>query len=152
MNPTTEMKKTLLLTIGCSGAGKSTYANRLAERLNRRFGYRVVVLEADDYFYKDGKYNWNQNQLHAAHLNCQNRTNQQMRAGVDLVICSNTNTSHKDRKPYLELAKKWDYDVRLKYIGSTDPNDLNTYTQRNIHNVPAETIQKQAERIRNGRR
>lgn len=146
------MKKTLLMTVGCSGSGKSTYAEKLAYRLNRRYGYRVVVLEADDYFInKAGEYNWDSKKLHAAHLDCQHRTDRQMRSGCDLVIVSNTNTTGKERKPYIELAKKWDYRVVLRHIGNTDAASIETYAGRNVHRVPKETILKQAERINNGK-
>lgn len=137
--------------IGCPGSGKSTYARRVMEKLNGIFGYRVVKCSADDYFLdKDGKYNFNRDKLSNAHGYCKDQARKAMRSGNDLVIIDNTSTTWKERKPYHEMAKEWDYRIVERRIGGTDEASIKLYAQRNLHNVPEESIRKMAERIRNG--
>src|SRR5574337_937540 len=130
------MKKTLILTIGCAGSGKTTYAERLTRKLNAIFGLRVADCCADDYFVKDGKYNFDRNKLGQAHNYCRETAQKYMRSGVDCLVVHNTSTTYKERKPYHELAKQWDYRVVERRIGKTDEESIKLYTQRNLHNVP----------------
>ena len=145
------MKKTLFLTVGCPGSGKTTYVNRVMTKLNAWFGLRCMDCSADEYFVgKDGKYNFDRTKLHQAHEYCKDRVRKALRSGCDFVAVSNTSTTHKERLPYIEMAKEWDYRVRIKYIGGVDEESIKLYAQRNIHNVPEESIRRMAERIKSG--
>jgi predicted kinase len=144
------MKKTIVITIGAAGAGKTTYAERLTKKLNGIFGLRVADCCADDYFVKDGKYNFDRNKLGQAHGYCKDQARKYMRSGVDCLVVHNTNTTHKERKPYHEMATEWDYRVVERRIGGTDEASIKLYAQRNLHSVPEENIRAMANRIKNG--
>ena len=62
-----EREKILVLVRGIPGAGKTTFAEKLAWPLG------APVYSADDYFMKDGKYIFNVAGLGAAHAQCLER-------------------------------------------------------------------------------
>ena len=145
------MKKTLLILMGCPGSGKSTYADKVATRLNRMFGLRVAVCCADDFFINNqGQYNFDRTKLGAAHDYCRDQARKNMRSGCNLVIIANTSVSHKERLPYIEMAKEWDYRIKQKLIGGVEEADVELYFKRNVHGVPLATIKSMAERIKSG--
>lgn len=138
-----------MIMIGCPGSGKSTYAQRVMTRLNSMFGLRVAKCSADDYFInKEGKYIFDRNKIGNAHGYCKDVARKQMRSGCDFVVIDNTNTTHKERLPYIEMAKEWDYRIVQRVIGNTDEESIKLYAQRNVHQVPEEAIRRMAERIR----
>ncbi len=143
------MKKTVIVMIGVPGSGKSTYARRVMVKLNSMFGLRVIKCSADDYFLdKDGVYRFNRDRIAHAHGYCKDQARKAMRSGCDLVVIDNTNTTHKERLPYMEMAKEWDYRVVQRVIGSTDEDSIKIYAQRNVHQVPIDAIRRMAERIK----
>lgn len=123
--------KTCILVRGVSGAGKSTFVQEC-------FG-RLCNLEADMYFMRDGKYLFEPSKLKQAHGWCQSETEKQMKFGYDIVV-SNTFTTEWEMKPYLDLAEKYGYTVFTVIVE-------NRHGNKDIHNVPQETRQKQAERL-----
>src|SRR5271168_1548214 len=67
-------KKTLILLRGCSGAGKSTWAEQF--KLEQRIKYKnwVEIVSADNYFIREDKiYRWNRDDLPHAHRWCRDR-------------------------------------------------------------------------------
>ena len=123
------MKK-LYCIRGASGAGKTTYAKSLG--LKHHF-------EADDYFMIDGVYCFLPQYLPQAHAQCLQKTKDAMQTGEDIVV-ANTFTQEWEMKPYLDLAEKYGYTVFTVIIE-------NRHGNKDIHNVPQETRQKQAERL-----
>lgn len=123
--------KTCVLVRGVSGAGKSTFVQEC-------FG-RFCNLEADMYFTKDGEYLFEPSKLKQAHGWCQSEAERQMKFGYDIVV-SNTFTTEWEMKPYLDLAEKYGYTVFTVVVEKRHGN-------KDIHNVPEETRQKQAERL-----
>ena len=123
--------KTCILVRGVSGAGKSTFVQEC-------FG-SFCNLEADMYFMKDGEYMFNHCKLKQAHHWCQSETERQMKFGYDIVV-SNTFTTEWEMKPYLDLAEKYGYTVFTVVVEKRHEN-------KDVHNVPEETRQKQAERL-----
>jgi predicted kinase len=115
------MSKVIILQ-GCSGSGKSTYAKN-----NYPNAY---VVSADNYFMKDGKYQFDPSQLDQAHGQCLRLfvgacENQQE------IVVDNTNTSIAEIAPYYAIARAYGYDVELIWI-STSPEIA---TKRNVHSV-----------------
>ena len=138
-----------MIMVGCPGSGKSTYARKVMVKLNSMFGYRVIKCSADDYFLdKAGVYKFNRDKIGNAHGYCKDQARKAMRSGWDLVVIDNTNTTHKERLPYIEMAKEWDYRVVQRVIGNTDEESIKLYAQRNVHQVPIDSIRRMAERIR----
>lgn len=129
--------KVLILLRGLPGSGKSTFANYM---------FSNNIFEADQYFYDDkGNYNFDASKLHQAHLDCQRRVEELMKVsdysqyGSEIVV-SNTSTTEKELEPYLELAKKYDYQVVSLIVE-------NRHGNKSVHNVPDETIDKMRNRF-----
>lgn len=118
---------TLTLIRGLPGSGKSTLAKTLP-------GHH---LEADMYFVNpQGEYHFNADHLPAAHLWCQQQTEQLLAAGEDVVV-SNTFIRHWELKPYQQLANK--YRAKLELIVCSGQYN-------NIHGVDQATIEKMKRR------
>lgn len=126
-------KPTLIIVRGIPGSGKSTFAKMLTAYSR--------IFEADQYFYdSDGNYKWDRNKLHKAHQWCQNQVEKQMGMGTDRIVVSNTTTTEKELKPYLELADKYDYQVHTVIVE-------NRHGGESIHDVPEEAIEKMKNRF-----
>lgn len=143
------MAKYLMILRGVPGSGKSTYAAKIMERFSSLYKATTCKCSADDYFVgKDGVYRFDASKLFAAHNQCRARALAAMRTGIDLVIIDNTNTHIKEMKPYLEIAKEFGYIVRVKVIGENDEDFIKLCILRNVHGVPAESIKRMAERLK----
>ena len=131
--------KTLILLRGLPGSGKSTFANYM---------FSNNIFEADQYFYdEDGNYNFDASKLYEAHKWCQLRVEHAMEDNLESngmyfseIVVSNTSTTEKELEPYLELAKKYDYQVVSLIVE-------NRHGSKSIHNVPIETIEKMKNRF-----
>lgn len=120
--------KTLYLIRGLPGSGKSTFATELAA------GLGCWRFEADMYHMVDGVYRWKPEKVHASHQWCQQMTQAEMVTGRDVVV-SNTFTTEKEMKPYLQLASMLGYRVVSLVVE-------NRHGNTSVHDVPAETIDK----------
>lgn len=135
MSPTTAHKN-LILMYGPSGIGKSTYVNTHKQPGD-------VVCSADDYFIDSatGDYCFDSRQLAEAHAECRTRAFNAMNNGAVTVWVDNTNLKPHDASPYLELARLRGYNIIL--VLPPDHPGIQVLTQRNVHGVPVETIQRQ---------
>ena len=131
------MKRELVLIRGLPGSGKSTMAKSMA-------GY--MHYEADMYFMQESHsgrefYHFDASKVHFAHAWCMKATEDVMAMGFDEdVIVSNTFTTEKELKPYLELAKEYNYRVVSLVVENRHGNE-------SIHGVPEETMQKMERRF-----
>ncbi len=120
----------LILVRGLPGSGKST----IGQSLQTALGY--VHIEADMYHMKDGEYQFDPTKVKEAHLWCQLETMKALAYG-HFVVVSNTFTTLQELEPYLLVAKALQRSVRIvEALGSWG----------NIHNVPAEVLQRMADR------
>lgn len=126
--------KTLYLIRGLPGSGKSTFATTLADSLH------AVHLEADMYHMVDGEYQWKPENVHAAHQWCQAETQRSMLAQYSNVVVSNTFTTQKELKPYLQLAQMLGYRVVSVVVENRHGNE-------SVHGVPQETMDKMRHRF-----
>ena len=124
---------------GIPGCGKDTFIkNFLMER------YSPVVLCADDFHMRDGKYNWRPENAKAAH-------DQVLKQFVTLtqghaancIVVNNTNIRMFEIAPYYRLAEAFHYEVEI--IQFLCHPALGT--KRNVHNVPSATIEQMARNI-----
>lgn len=129
-------KKTLVVLRGVSGSGKSTVAKLLAEE-------QWPIYEADMFHYDDqGNYNWNANNMGAAHAWCRNNVEWAMQRSIERIIVSNTSTTEKELNPYVALAEEFGYRVVSLVTENRHGND-------SIHNVPQSVRDAQEHRLRN---
>lgn len=117
------------------GSGKSTIAAKLSK----------VVIEADQYFYvynslkHEIEYNFDPSKLGAAHKWCKDEVERKMDLLPDIAV-SNTFTQKWEAAPYVELAKKYGYEVQIITVQSNF---------QNTHGVPQNTIEKMKARWEN---
>ena len=117
---------TITIVRGLPGAGKSTYANTL----------NLPHFEADMFFVKDGEYKFNAAQLYHAHRWCLEIVKSHIEEQLDVVV-SNTFTTNKELKDYVEYARENNYFIRI----------VECYANYgSIHNVPDETLVKMKQR------
>ena len=117
----------LLIVRGVSGSGKSTFSRNFSD---------FKHFEADMFFMKNGVYQFDGSRLGAAHGWCQNSVQNALEKG-EKVIVSNTFTTHREIKPYVQIAEmlKVPFMV-IKCVGKW----------KNEHNVPDEVLQKMRDR------
>lgn len=131
--------KLLILMRGLSGSGKSTLARQIA-------GPSGVVFSTDDFFMKDGVYQFDLDKLTANHQANIARTEEAMKAGRSPIVIDNTNVSAYEAKPYVRLAQQYGYRVDVQQPQTPWRFDAAELARRNTHGVPQEAIQKMIDR------
>jgi predicted kinase len=124
------MERALVILRGLPGSGKSTLAKL----------FNAPICCADDYFMKNGKYEWKYEDIGKAHLWCQNRCKTLMETNVGRIVVANTSVAARDLRPYTDLAEKYGYLVFSVIVE-------NRHGGTNEHNVPEETLKKMLERF-----
>ena len=135
----------LIIVRGAMGSGKSTFANKLANKLIR-FGYKptdICHFEADQFFMDEyGNYNFVPTKLWLAHKQCLEKTKKCLLRDK-IVIVSNTFATKKEMKPYMDFADENDIPVEVYRC---------TGEYQNVHGVPDNVVvakRKQMEDIPN---
>lgn len=116
----------LVLLRSCPGGGKSTLAK------NKYVPLGYVHLEADAFFMKNGVYCFNRFLLGKAHDWCLKKTEEDLKAGKNVVV-SNTFTTLKELKPYLLLAESLNIPVTVIHCQGNF---------KNVHDVPQESLDR----------
>lgn len=118
---------TLYLFRGLPGSGKSTAAWMTG----------FPVIEADDYFMKDGVYKFNPSEIRNAHVSCQDRVEEHLLYGTCCV--ANTFTMEWEIAPYREICKRQNAKLVIHslYDGGLTDEELHA---RNEHGVPVAAI------------
>jgi predicted kinase len=114
--------KTLYFIAGPSGSGKSTFAKKLMTEKEIKFNFEADTWMKD----KFGIYHFDPKNLNYCHRQCQIYTEKVMEGGQDVIV-SNTSLTKKEAKPYIDLAKKYDYAVEIHHM---------TGRFQNTHDVP----------------
>lgn len=147
----------LIIMRGIPGSGKSTTARELA-------GDFGVVLSTDDYWVNGaGEYIFNPAKLGAAHKWNQDRCEEAMDNGTDIIVIDNTNTVQKEWVKYADTADHYGYSVEFAYATSpwweeispriynksfTD-DDVQVFFEKNNHGVPFNVIKNMMNRFEN---
>ncbi|KAK3100471.1 hypothetical protein FSP39_020574 [Pinctada imbricata] len=131
-------KKCLIILRGLPGSGKSTLARDLEAG--------GCTLTTDDFFMKDGQYNYDVTKLSQGHEWNKKRASMAMEEGFTPVIIDNTNTQAWEMKPYVVLALSYGYDVEILEPNTEWKFSVKDLEKRNSHKVPRETLKKMKER------
>lgn len=125
----------LYLIRGLPGSGKSTFALTLANAIG------AYNFEAD-HFHEDadGNYVWRPENVANSHAQCQRAVRHIMTSNRKDIIVSNTSTTEKELKPYLDLAAENGYSVTTLVVE-------NRHGNKSIHGVPEETMTKMRNRF-----
>ena len=105
----------LYILRGIPGSGKSTYGKKIVDSAHDA-GFSAIKFEADDFFMKDGKYNWNPKLIGMAHKWCQNSVRKALDV-YDVVVVANTNLALSDINVYINRS------TTMKVIAVYTPND-----------------------------
>jgi predicted kinase len=151
------MKNKLIIMGGIPGSGKSYTANKIIEE-NAGNG---IILSTDDFWYNsEGDYVFDFTKIGFAHKWNQKRAEAAFEKGVPLIIIDNTNTTHKERVPYIELGELYDYEIEFKQSespwwteiyenikkGIILDSDVDIFVEKNTHGVPRDTIRNMMKR------
>ena len=131
--------KVLVLLRGVSGAGKSTCAKFLfsLDPIN------TWICSADQFFIdKDGNYKFDKDKLYVSQQRCKMDFMQALSFNKQLIIIDNTNTSENEMSFYIDNAQKHGYAIFSLVVENRNGTS-------NVHNVPLETIHRQAAKLRN---
>lgn len=120
------------MIIGIPGSGKSTMAKQIAKHWEFVMNEKIKIFEADMFFEKDGKYNWQREKLKEAHNWCKAKVENELKDDHSVIV-ANTFITPSERLPYLILAKKYNAEVSVLTC---------TGEFKNVHGVSDETIQK----------
>ena len=127
----------LILLRGVSGAGKSTVAGLFID---------ATIISTDDFFMKDGKYQFDANSLVENHMKCTVKAEQAMNAASSVadakhtLVVHNTFTKQWEMTPYLILAEKYGYTVHTIIVE-------NRHESKSIHDVPQASVDAQRDRF-----
>lgn len=122
---------TMTIIRGLPGSGKSTLAKLISDAEGCHH------LEADQYFFVDGKYQFDANKLSAAHEWCQAIVRTFIGLHQDVIV-SNTFTTLKELKPYFDIC------IEFKIT----PQIITCYGEYgSIHDVPDETMKRMKDRF-----
>lgn len=130
------MKKKLTILAGLSGSGKSTLAGAL-------HSVGALIISTDSFLIDEtGRYNWTPQRLSSAIEESNGAFHSALAAGHSWIVLDNTNLRSSLIKESWDAAELVGYTPELCLFQRSD--DLDLYS-RNIHSVPAQTLQRQAQ-------
>lgn len=137
------VQKVCVLLIGLPGSGKSTRVSALRAAASYA-GLRTEVCSTDDFFMKNGRYEFNPGKLGENHGRNFQKFALACADGIEQVIVDNTNLRAEHREPYIKLAKALGYEVHQEVIGEFTDEACQIYAGRNVHGVPLEGLRRMA--------
>uniref|UniRef100_A0AAQ4Q3Q5 NEDD4 binding protein 2 n=1 Tax=Gasterosteus aculeatus aculeatus TaxID=481459 RepID=A0AAQ4Q3Q5_GASAC len=129
--------KVLVMLRGAPGSGKSTLARALVEH-----NPGGVALSTDDYFSRNGVYQYDPAALGEAHEWNHKQAKEAFDRGANPIIIDNTNMQGWEMKPYVAQALKHGYKVLFREPDTWWKNKPRELERRNSHNVPVERIRR----------
>ncbi|KAL7063756.1 hypothetical protein AAHC03_0977 [Spirometra sp. Aus1] len=129
----------MIILRGPPGSGKSYLATCIKTRYPS-----AEICSADQYWYRESggqEYRYDPLQLDDAHSFCYQNALDCASRGVSPLVIDNTNIRLWECRCYLDLARKFDYNVILVTPKTPWRFDVNTLVSRNVHNVPPSIIE-----------
>lgn len=123
---------TIYLMRGLPGSGKSTKARSLGV---------ATIVSADDFFMRNGVYEFDATKLGEAHAMCRLTAKFAMAKGLPVVV-DNTNCSAWEMRPYVEAARAYGYAVAFVEADAPWAKDPAECARRNAHGVPLAAIER----------
>ena len=139
-------KRQIILLRGVSGGGKSTLAKNLVES--------GVVFSTDDFFMKDGKYEFDPKKLSSHHESNVLRTENAMKKDVSPIVIDNTNINAWEMKPYVILADKYGYEIKIVEIETPEIEELMRRQELRSNlgkNLPEPVVQRMVDNYQKNR-
>jgi broad-specificity NMP kinase len=130
------MEKTLIVVAGIPGSGKTTFA----EFLKAHMGGEVVC--TDDWFMKEGEYQFDITKLGQAHLETREYLKELIGGGVSPLIFANTNTQTWEFHDIVKCAEDHGYQVFPIVMRRNKEQAFES-----LHGVPEDTISRMQERL-----
>jgi predicted kinase len=124
------MEKILFIVRGLPGSGKSTFASTISD----------VYFEADQFFMKNGSYEFDPSKIRDAHAWCLSQVDSMMSQSEPRIAVSNTFTQEWEMSAYYDIAKKHGYKVFSVIVE-------NRHGGKNKHGVPSDKIQMMKDRF-----
>jgi predicted kinase len=122
----------LYMMQGIPGSGKSTVARAI-----KRLDVMTKIYSTDEFWIRDGTYQFDGSRLREAHEWNQRRAGSHMEKSYrDNLIIDNTNIKQKDAQVYFDLARRYDYTVQVVRV---DPG-LGECLRRNAQRTPDRKI------------
>lgn len=97
--------KIMIIMRGLPGSGKSYLANKIKEK----YGKWCFVCSADQFFERNGVYNFDPSKLKAAHHSCKQKSIQAFKNGKRIIVIDNCNVCIWEFRDYLSLADENGY-------------------------------------------
>lgn len=102
--------KLLILVRGHSGSGKSTFAKKLIQALNQKYGEGSCVhFENDMFLYENDEYIWSPQRVRQAMKSCLHETRVALKNNIKFIIVSNVFGNKNNAEMYQMLANKFGY-------------------------------------------
>lgn len=119
--------KTLVIMRGWPGSSKSTFVKDNLKTF--------VPLSADDYFIKDGVYQYDREKIGEAHKQCMRRFIDVLTGGPNLhdIVIDNTNIRVMEYIAYIKVAEALGYKCYQKVM---------TGSFQNVHGVPDSKVER----------
>jgi len=129
------MERALFILRGLPGAGKSTLAKSMG----------AVYFEADMFFMEGNEYKFDIKKIRQAHEWCQNQVRISMKNAAggmtpSRIAVANTFTQEWEMQAYYDMAKEYGFTVFALVVE-------NRHGGENVHNVPADVLDKMEDRF-----
>lgn len=135
---------TVIINRAVPGSGKTTISRCVVEYLTNA-GVSNSVHSTDEFFMVGNRYVFDKNVLGENHLSNLNNFINDLKNGVNVVICDNTNLLPWQAEPYTKAAREYDYKIIIinflpreleKHIAAQQITDA----KPDAHNLPEEVI------------
>ncbi|XP_043229505.1 2',3'-cyclic-nucleotide 3'-phosphodiesterase-like [Amphibalanus amphitrite] len=134
--------KVLFVLRGLPGCGKSYLADKIATTYPG-----TVLCSADHFFMKDASYQFDREQLSAAHESCKQRAEHACLEQRSHIVVDNTNLRYWEWSEYAKLAARHHYLVLVQEPATAWRRDPHRLAITNCHGVTEQEIRKKLKSI-----